>query len=437
MKNSIRNFNTKNLLLVLVLANTFLSCSQNIKITQEKLISSMIDYPLNEPHLIVDPNNENHIMVGSILTKEWEEGKPPNSYIVLLQSWDKGVNWEETHFDHKITLGVDPWLSMNNKGTLILTSLNKLSDQKYVYLLVFISKDGGKTWDEDYLNLGYAHDRQSIVIDPKTQDFIIASAKYNRNSDNKNIGGLSITRLAKDGSFKESNWHALSNIDKNNGTPFILPNGDLFIPYVDYMVNNKMLKTRRNWLLKSTDLGRTISENILIDEDSQFPTILLDTINGETPKLHYLKPDGKFREHLGYSIITSANNGYSWSDGIDIDHFQGENPYIRNAQMAINLNGVIGVFWFDRRYISNKKEGHDLYFSYSNDNVKTFNSPTKISSKSSFPNEEANGMVDKRWPTGGDYYGVTSTKDNSFHVVWVDHRNGSPQLFYAEIEVDK
>jgi len=406
---------------------------QSVKILEEKLISGNINYPLNEPHLISDPNDPNNLAVASILTKKWTTAEP-ESHIVLLQSWDAGKTWEENHFDKNIMRAADPWLAMNKKGTLLLTSLNKIHGKSFVFLLVFISPDGGKTWQEEILNLGSAHDRQSIVVDPRTQDFIIVSSKFNYDSNNKWVTGLSITRLTSNGSLRESNWHALSNIDINNGTPIINSKNELLIPYVDYLVNNKWLKTRRSWLIKSPDLGRTFRAPVLINEDGSFPRILIDTTDHAIPLLHSLRTDGTFREYLGFTVQTSTDEGYTWTDEVDVDHYNGENPYIRSPEWAINNAGVIGVFFCDRR-ASKDSLSHDLFFAYSKDLPKSFEPATRVSSKSSKPNPEKNGKVDERWPTGGDYYGMEAILDGKFRVVWVDHRNGPPQLYYALIEI--
>lgn len=407
---------------------------QDIKILEEKLISGNIQHPVNEVHLITDPGNSNHLLTAAILTKSWKEGSTHESYIVLLQSWNGGKSWEETHFDKNITYGADPWLSMNKKGTVVLSSLTGFIGKKATYLVAFISRDAGKTWDENPVNLGSGHDRESIVVDPVSQDFIIVSGKYGRNNDNRSIFGIMVSRLSNTGDFKEAVWHPVSNLDKNNSTPLITQDKVLIVPFVDYMHNDKMIEKRRNWIIKSRDMGRTFSEPILLSEGGNFPEILLDTFDVTGAKLHYLKPVGQPNEYLGYTVCTSADFGYTWSKEVDIDQYDGIKPYIREAQWAINNKGKIAVFWFDRRD-SPDMQSHNLYFTYSVDHARTFAKPVKLSSGSSKPLPEKNGMVDKIWPTGGHYFGVNPTIDGGFRVVWVDHRNGKPQLFHAVVGI--
>lgn len=113
--------------------------------------------------------------------------------------------------------------------------------------------------------------------------------------------------------------------------------------------------------------------------------------------------------------------------------FKGNDPYRRGGQPVINPNGKIALFWFDGR--DSPQGGHNLFFNYSGKETDDFKQPVKISSVTSFPKPEKNGMVDKRWPVGGDYFGLATTPDGNFRVVWVDYRNGSPQLFHALVEI--
>jgi hypothetical protein len=95
--------------------------------------------------------------------------------------------------------------------------------------------------------------------------------------------------------------------------------------------------------------------------------------------------------------------------------------------------GVIGVFWYDRRDAD--AHSHNLHFSYSADHARSFERAVKISSMSSKPHPELNVRVDERWPIGSDYFGLNSTANGEFRVIWVDHRNGHPQLFHALVRV--
>ena len=159
--------------------------------------------------------------------------------------------------------------------------------------------------------------------------------------------------------------------------------------------------------------------------------MLLDTI-GERNAFHHIQTNGKYRDYKGFTASTSIDGGYTWSEKVDVTQFEGDNPYIRNATWTINNRGVIGVFWFDRR--ESGPDGHNLYFTYSYDHAQSFKKPIRISSKPSIPDTYKN-MNDKRWPVGGEYFGLSTSKEGHFRVVWADHRTEVTQLYYALIQI--
>lgn len=433
----------KKLFPVLLAGMTYFPCTgQSVQILEERSISSTIDFPLNEAHFIIDPQDPKHFLVAAILSKtwkkgeaaDWRKGQAADSHIILLQSWDSGATWQEKHFDtNNIASGYDPWLAMNNDGTVLLTSLNTFTDQRFLHFLVFISKDGGKTWTDTPINLGTSHDRQSIVVHPVREKFIVVSTNANRNYDRKRMRGVNITTFTRDGRFIESNWHGIFNVDKINGTPLITSENELIIPIIDYSSRpGGVVKNKRHWIVRSNDLGRTLSEPIMISENTSFPHLLIDTLGTKADILYQLHEKEGARKFLGYLSSSSTDFGYTWDKKVVITPYQGDDAYMRNGDWILNNKGVIGVFWFDRGNMDSKS--HNFYFAYSADQGKSFSEPTKISSKPSTPDGEKY-MNDNRWPAGGDYFGMATTPNGDFKVVWSDHRDDLAQLYLATIRV--
>jgi len=246
--------------------------------------------------------------------------------------------------------------------------------------------------------------------------------------------GLSVTVLSRQGHFIESNWHSILNLNKINGTPLVNRDKELLVPFTDFSSDRYgKVNTRRHWLVKSKNLGRSLSYPIMVSENTSFPHMLIDTTGKNTDVLYQLHKEGTSREYTGYTASRSTDMGYSWSEQVDITQFKGKVPYIRNADWVVNDAGVIGVFWFDRRGVG--PNSHNLYFSYSNDQGKSFKTPVKISSATSTPNPEKN-RNDRRWPVGGDYFGIAPSGSNIFRVVWADHRSKKTQLYLASIRIN-
>jgi len=404
----------------------FCACGQSITIVEEKLISSSIEFPLNEPHLVINPQDPNHLLIGAIATKSWEEGSEPDSYIVLYQSKDSGKSWNIKEFDDGIGLGADPWIGVNKRGVVVLTAISKIDNLNGVYLTAHVSKDAGNTWLKDYHNFGFAHDRQSMVVDSISNEFIIVSAKANRNSEEKNIWGLAVNRLSAGGSLIESTWHEISNIDKNNGTP-IFSDGLLIVPYVDYMSNNQMLESKRSWIIKSDDKGKTFNAPILLSEKATLPKVAI----GKSSILYYLKlKNGGSQAELNYS----SDQGYTWESIGDLIAYEDPSTIVKPSEILVNKKGDIGIFWQEFNKNTNQ---YQLKCIFGKEEDLQFTEPINVASQISKSDPNVNGRVDKRWPTGGDYFGLACADEGNFHVVWVDHRNKLPQLYYAELEVKK
>jgi hypothetical protein len=103
-------------------------------------------------------------------------------------------------------------------------------------------------------------------------------------------------------------------------------------------------------------------------------------------------------------------------------------------EVAVNKHGVIGVSWIDGR---DDPSGRcdALYFTASLDGGETFLPERRVSSARSCPDSAANGGAFKRWPHGGDYYGLTAMADGRFHLFWADGRAGTFQLWAANVQV--
>ena len=120
--------------------------------------------------------------------------------------------------------------------------------------------------------------------------------------------------------------------------------------------------------------------------------------------------------------------------------------------VAVNLNGVVAVTWFDTR-VSQDNTKFDEYFTASLDGGKTLLAPVRVSSESSQYPGNGNLNVDpeawnykgetrltfltaaSRWGMGGDYMGLTADPAGSFHPFWADSRTGTFQIQTAAVQV--
>ncbi|MEL7120779.1 MAG: hypothetical protein AAFO07_15110 [Bacteroidota bacterium] len=420
------------ILIVLLVFSNLLSAQ--ITSSEDVWVSKGIEFPLTEPHFVINPNDTNHFLVAAIVAREPKvlNSNYPASHIAIFQSYDLGKNWEVTHFDKNVDLGADPWLAINKKGTIILSALTKFKDKKSVYLVTYTSIDKGKSWEHPQ-NFGFGHDRQTMVIHPQTQEFLIISSKYIKDEQDRRRNGLMTIQLSNKGFFMRSSTYLHGNVDIQMNEPVITTNGQLFIPYIGYMVNEKMLKYKDNWLLPSMNFGKTFLEPRLMYQcESGSTNIAIDTTATFRNRIFSIKHKGKRRAFKGFELLYSDNAGENWSVPKSFGNQTKNSGYMRNVNMVINNEGVLGIFWYDRRNDHNK---NDIYFTYSMDGGRTFANEIRITVQSTLPTTQENGWTGIRWPVGGDYSGIQALPNGSFQIVWADSRKGYYQLFTKNLKI--
>ncbi len=122
-------------------------------------------------------------------------------------------------------------------------------------------------------------------------------------------------------------------------------------------------------------------------------------------------------------------------------------------EVAVNPDGVVGIFWHDTRDNVEEKLFHG-YFTVSLDGGETFLSSLRVSSMASDPYGQGNLLPSpmifegqdaaqlvlisaaSRWPAGGDYTGLATDSTGAFWPLWPDARTGTFQLYTAELRVE-
>ncbi|PYV14088.1 MAG: hypothetical protein DMG21_19225, partial [Acidobacteria bacterium] len=99
-------------------------------------------------------------------------------------------------------------------------------------------------------------------------------------------------------------------------------------------------------------------------------------------------------------------------------------------------DGVVGALWVQYRRYKIDPRSYDVWFAASADGGENFSPPVRVSSETSRPEAKLNpelhfasGFI------GGDYIGLATAADGSFHAAWIDARDGAFRLYTARIEV--
>ena len=409
-----------------------------------------------------DPKDPQKMVVGSFI---FPLGSTAGGTI-LYATRDGGKTWTPTLQGKPLDNTSDPAPAFGPDGVAYYTasSLGPAgTPREQRKMLMFRSRDGGWTWQQ--LPAFTYSDRQYVAVD-------VSGGQHHGNiyvnGNNRVPYGVAdfVVFRSKDQGQTFTGPHTRPGFGKNTagvmGNAVVASDGTLIGMFED-----------RDGLraITSTDGGETLNPATVLDT-SFVPAGNRKGGNNNVTALPIIGIDpgsAKFKDRvyavwadrrMGRSRIfftSSSDKGATWtpSRAIDdrprndtTDHFM---PVV-----AVNRDGVVGVMWYDRRNHADNI-GWDARFIASLDGGRTFLPSVKVSehgtrfdgktewtplrSAVSRVKPEAGGglNVDVSLNTfvylGGDTNGLVADGNGVFHPVWVDNRNGTPQVFTAPVTV--
>jgi hypothetical protein len=313
-----------------------------------------------------------------------------------------------------------------------------LPEQGRSGLMVFHSVDGGRTWDQKPLGLGGGHDYSTIAVDGGSSQrrgwiYLTSHPAWDVFIARSRNGGPTFDEPVR---VAPNNLHNLAEM------PVVLSDGTLIVSFVDVQRDAGqgagragLLTNRRAWVIRSTDGGQTFSSPLFVSEMcGPIPEYRLAALTADLSA-------GPFRDRLYFACIQkgggaillnySADRGQVWSDPVPVHSAPADTTVLRNnPTLAVNGDGVVGVAWVDSRSQPGMR-CFETYFAASLDGGRSFLPEQRVSSVRSCPDSTA------AWSLGGDYFGMVTTPDGRFHLLWSDARSGVFQLWIAAIEVDR
>jgi hypothetical protein len=415
-----------------------------IQVGEDRLVSTeKTDFPLIEPHLAVNPKNPNNLLAGSIVVT-----KPDLSGLdcATFTSLDGGQTWKRRDFG--LATCADPWIAFMLDGTAVFSVLETTASGED-QLLIYRSKDGGQSWADKPVNLGAGHDHQTFAVDTTGKQFAgslyIASGRPIQNKAGKSRSAVYVARSTDGGASFQKPEHVISsNLSYGAQSSVVLSDGTLLVNFADFQRrgDRRRLESPREWLVASTDGGKTFSESLFISETCDtrvgWSSLAVDASNSKfRDRVYHICGRKQF---AGLQISYSDNQGEKWSDPIRIDREGNFTPYIKNPTMAINKDGIVGIAWYDARNDPSGAKSifrcQEIYFTISLDGGQTFLPETKVSSQRSCPLNPQHTQTALRFPGGGDYMGLVATPDGAFHIMWADSRTGTFQLRTSTVKVN-
>ena len=410
-----------------------------IDVGENILVSTAADErPLVEPQLVANPKDPKQLLATAMAVNP---STVADSSCAAFVSFDGGRTWTRHNFD--IAGCADPWVALREDGTSLFAGLSAARNNE---MQLARSVDGGRTWTPVPLDLGRAHDHETMIVDTTTGPhagsiYLVSNGSW-RGRSGRSSWSVFVTRSADGGKTFTPPVHVIpSNLNFNVLTPGVLSDGTLVVPYMDFQSNISdfrsragVLERKRAWVVTSADGGQTFSHPLFISEACGlgFGSLAVDVSMRPTrDRLYFVCSN---RELNGILVHSSDNSGEKWSQPVRADAAGGEVVFRRPPVLAVNRDGVVGVTWYERRKEAERQCQH-RYFTASLDGGKTFLPEVRVSSAPSCPDTMRNGKVATRWPAGGDYSGLAAAIDGTFHVLWADSRDGIYRLWTAPVTV--
>lgn len=411
------------------------------------------------------------VLLGTAIAHGRPDGSPGTR---VYASADGGSSWTEATFpEQRRWGGADPQVAFTPAGTALFATLNSRPDEtgrSRAFLHVYRSEDGGRSWSTP-ADLGASWDHPMIAVDGTVGPFagrtyvsVLFGREYNlgvfRSTDDGRtfVGPVTVTR-AGGGSLGY------------NVTPMVvLSDGTLLMTWQDFPLGSRRAepggRTSTQWSAISDDGGVTFgparpgpekaypsyeSEEIRLYAD---PSVAVDLSTRFRDRVYMAWTDHR-SGHARIMVSHSTDRGATWSEPVPVDTGAPSASQFQPA-IAVNRDGILGVAWYDTRSVEGEFGFHE-YFSASLDGGETFLPPARVSSEASRPFGPGNltltpttfttpgdsGAVRLvflspagRWGNGGDYMGMTSSADGTFHPFWADARTGTYEIWTARIRVD-
>jgi alpha-tubulin suppressor-like RCC1 family protein len=123
-------------------------------------------------------------------------------------------------------------------------------------------------------------------------------------------------------------------------------------------------------------------------------------------------------------FVRSPDQGASWTQPIQLDSGNAKNDSWQPAIALDQNTGIVTVAWYDRRDDSGNTLYRPYYTQSTDGGLTWLASQAPVATAQSDPRIDCNGT--------GDYMEMTAA-DGVAHPVWVDTRNGMPQMFTSPI----
>ncbi|MCX8103805.1 MAG: glycoside hydrolase [Candidatus Bipolaricaulota bacterium] len=372
----------------------------------------------------------------------------------------------------------DPSLGVDSQGHFYFANLQYIPEQRRTLSALGVAKstDGGKTFSEPVLVGGTDQanfqDKELIAVDNTGSPF--DGNVYMAWTEFSPAGPRILFVRSTDGGKTFSAPLVLSDdISVQGATPAVGPDGAVYVAWIAFEGNERILKMRR-----SDDGGVSFAEPVIVAQimrtaDAQatrdcrrqalkggirtleLPSVAVDRsptsfFCGALYVTYQSDPDGPGPDISDVFLVSSLDGGKTFSPPVRVNDDQTQTDQFMPA-VAVAADGTVGVFFYDRRLDSNNFK-MDVFFARSRDGGRSFEPNIRVTDVSfevpptfGQPTSSTNFDALRGICYMGDYNQMAAD-ERFFYLAWGDNRNilkterypngrPDPDVFFAKIPV--
>lgn len=397
--------------------------------------------PQIEPHLAVHPGDPRRLVAAAAV---WRDGRLRTE---AFSSADGGQSWRRTEIDD---CDLDPWVTFAEDGTTFLSCLAPRDGPTAA--LVYRSADGGGTWDgpaELPLAGGSSFDHTSLVVRAGARGQppeVVVVGMQGVDDDEHGFTAHPFASRSVDGgvTFGDPERLVWSNVWSNPLNAVLLPDGAILLAFVDFSVDGRTpVEQPRIWTTRVSRDASSFARLSLAAEPDRMSTIPVVAAGRDAGGPVLVAFDDVRDGRSGVFAVKSDDGGRRWHPATPVATVTGSEKMHHAPIAAVGPEGTVVVAWYQQA-ADGEERCWRVHVAASTDEGETFTDPHVLSSESFCADVPGNRVqrpdgstwdLARRWPYGGDYFGLVPLERGVFRAVWPDSRTGVFRLWSAEIRV--
>jgi hypothetical protein len=378
----------------------------NVNFANIKVNSDSSNAAQNEPFVAVDPNNANHIVVGS---NSWLVGGG-HFDVAAYVSFDGGKTWASSspYIDRNASRlnSADPTVAFSADGKVYFGFVALSPAQGAV--AVSTSLDGGRTWSSQSWATSFNDSADKPAIAAANGSIYVFYQNQALNATVSANGG--------------ANWSAsrMIEVGGRNATPVTDRSGNVTVFYntnsAIRMLNVNNISANPSTVSKIVALqGRQTNYRAAI-----YPAAGIDS-NGN---FYVAWADGRNTGH-GNDILYTHSVAGSWTAPVALNADNSSADQLMPS-LTVSANGTVTVAWLDNRN-DPANVNYDVYMARST-NGSAFGANQRVTSVSSNPNNDPDTMGSLI----GDYFAMGGS-GNTVYTAWTDTRNNNEDIYLSPL----